>query len=644
MTSLLGPQDHPVIDFLDKAVRMYAPRNETFNESYKMFYQFDELKEEGAATIATSDVRAVGMMSIHLMSRHRHRDRLPKSIHDEAQQSKRDKAERAVKGWYRQVDFGERGYLRQGRSWHQHELASWLTFTGWAVQYTALLPGPDGEPMPIAHLLDVSSSYPFWDGPFGELSHLPYTYQTTGRRLKALAESGDYTLSEDLPDTGVFTVLDFWEERTNKLDAFQPDVLNSVFYAPSSIGNSPSAYGWTILREEKNFAPGTLDTPIVLNGFKRLPFIVIKPGDIPIAASFQSQLDLIHKITAGGILGPMLKDWKAVNELVSTFRQDIVLALRETSTIVLTSSGGQSNYEASEIGKPKTLDTDETLGHPIARQPMMAPIMVLVEYITAKLEKLTLNSEVFGALTRTLSGVALKSAQEAARAPIEPYKTGMEYLYSETGRQWLNDYERRWEKSSKGKIRVQGRDPRLGFFDEDFDRSDMPDSTFIESTVDLALPEDTMMQANIFRALGGPNAKVSLAQLREHTMQFEDLGLEAERVAAENVEQSDVYINTQVANRLFDLAEEAEQNEEQLKATVLALGAQELMLSLIPQQGQGNAPRPGLGRPEAGGEIPNAGGAEPALSPANRTVEPSEVATPAGPGSVAQARRNAGGR
>ena len=109
MASLLGMNDDPTLKLLNYGFDLYAGRNSAINSSYEAFYQKDYLKEEGAKTIATSDIRSSAGAAIHLLAKQFHRDSLPKSIYDMTEQTKRDRAERAVKGWWRQVDFGARG-------------------------------------------------------------------------------------------------------------------------------------------------------------------------------------------------------------------------------------------------------------------------------------------------------------------------------------------------------------------------------------------------------------------------------------------------------------------------------------------------------------------------------------------------------
>ena len=651
MAQLLGMNDDPTLKLLNYGFDLYAGRNASINASYEAFYQKDVLKEEGAKTIATSDIRASAGVAIHLLAKQYHRDSLPKSIYDTAEQVKRDKAERAVKGWWRQVDFGDQGYLRQGRSWQQHELAAWQVLTGWSVQYTALVPGPDGMPHPIADLLDPTATYPFWNGPYRELSDLLYMYNVSGRRLKAMAATNDFTIDEDIPDDANMIILDTWEERYNRQDPGQPDVLNSVFYSTADAmgyGGAISAHrstypritgGWKKIRDFSNFSPNSLGK---INGFTRLPFIVLRADDTPIAGSYETNLTQRFAKTAGGMVGPMVTEWKALNELMSTFWQDLQEAMIDTASVAIASPGAQDSYTEEERGRPKQIDSDTSIYRPLARQPMMTPMTVLMDYMKQRLSRLSFFDESFGGVTRSLSGVALKNAQESSRTQIEPYKRGAEFLYAETSRLWLNEYQRRFEGSERGNIRVQGRDVRLGFFDEEFTPDDMPMSTFFESELDLALPEDDMMKANIFRALN-PQAQMSLPWLRERVMKVEDMKLESEQLAADNIEQSPVRINMEVANRLFDLARAAEQEGDKQRATVYAMGAQQLMMSLMPQQGQGVPPGQGQGPPEAGGNLSNAGGGAPELSPENQTAPPGEVGAPAGAGPLEQAARNVGG-
>jgi len=631
-------RDDPALQLLSYGFDLYAGRNASINASYEAFYQKDVLKEEGAKTIATSDIRASASVAIHLLAKQFHHDALPKSIYDTTEQVKRDKAERAVKGWWRQVDFGDHGYLRQGRSWQQHELAAWQILTGWSVQYTALVPGPDGTPHPIADLLDPTATYPFWNGPYKELSDLLYMYNVSGRRLKAMAATNDFTIDEDIPDDTNVVILDTWEERYNRQDPGQPDVLNSVFY---TIGDATPRFtgGWRKIRDFSNFSPNSLGK---INGFTRLPFIVLRADDTPIAGSYETNLTRRFAKTAGGMVGPMVTEWKALNELMSTFWQDLQEAMIDTASIAISSPGAQDSYTEEERGKPKQLDSDTSIYRPLARQPMMSPITVLMDYMKQRLSRLSFFDEAFGGADRSLSGVALKNVQESSRTQIEPYKRGAEFLYAETGRLWLNEYQRRFEESDRGNIRVQGRDVRLGFFDEEFTPDDMPSSTFFESELELALPEDDMMRANIFRALN-PAAKMSLPWLRERVMKVEDMKLEEEQLAADSIEQNPMRVNMEVANRLFDLARAAEPEGDMQRATVYAIGAPQIMASLMPKQGQGIPGQPGQGPPEAGGNLSNAGGGRPELSPENMAPPLGGVAAPAGGGALEQAVRNLGG-
>jgi len=608
-----------------------------------MFFQFDRLKRQGFHSTATSDARSAAEIAIHILSAHMHIDRLPKARNDDAEQQRRDAAERAVRGWWRQVDFGKGGYLRQGRSAHERELASWLALTGWAVQATRMEVSLNGEPWPIADLLDPSSVYPLFEGPHGELSALYYLFTVSGARLKHMALSEEIAFPGDIDDDEVVSIMDYWEERYNSEDTSQNDILNTLHF---SVGNqgifAPSSGGWGLLRDTENFSPNSVGQQ---NGFAELPFNIVHPGNTPIAGSYEaSQIAQLGK-TAGGLLLPMKETWEEANKWMSMLLEEISKVITFDNTIQVASPTGLDILQADELGEPKSTFSDTKLSLPFTRSVETASAMEFVyQQYRRMMQKLTVLDESIGLTESPLSGVALKLKQEASRVNLQPYGIGMEHMYAATGKTFLDEFKRRFQRASKREVRLQGRDIQFGYSDEVFSVSQVPDSTFMESKLQLALPEDDMMKANIFRTLGGPNARLSLTELRENVMTIQDLGLEEERLARDNVEQSTVWINNFIAERLFDEAEAAEQDGNSRRATVFALGAQALMMSLIPEQGQGIPERPGQGSPTAGGTLANNGGGLPELSPANRPSEPGQVAAPAGAGAGAQAQRNLRGR
>jgi hypothetical protein len=121
------------------------------------------------------------------------------------------------------------------------------------------------------------------------------------------------------------------------------------------------------------------------------------------------------------------------------------------------------------------------------------------------------------------------------------------------------------------------------------------------------------------------------------------LGYEAEQLASDNIEQNPINISRATAMKFFEMSEADEQRGDVNSAKINAFVGTQILESITPQQGQGNAARPGQGPSAAGGNLSNAGGANPALSPGNMTTEPPGVAAPAGGGAMEQAIRNAGG-
>ena len=647
MANLLDRRDHPALRRLDDATRLFSGRNAAIVESYKGYYQFDKLKtpafgDRKPKTVATSELRVAADTAIHLLSRNAHVDMFPK-VSDTSEQARRDKAERFFRGMWMQTDDR---YLLQGRAWHQREQAAWFILTGWVVQYTALLPGLDGTPKPFADLLDVSAVYPWWEGPDGGLSSLAYIVSMSGARFKAQLAVNGITVDEKIEDDTAIVQLDFWEERANKLNRQQPDILNSVFYSIRDQGLSPAMAtgGWRLIQDGNNLAPGT-SVVGKRDGYTKLPFIILRPDRIPIVGAYlPSQADADAQ-TAGGMIQPMLDEWHAKNELISTMWEDVVQALRASTTYVHQNPGAEPLTQA-DLGTVKTtMDSSERLDAPLSRNPMVGPLEVMIQRMTDDLTSLSFPRETRGEMTRLLSGVALDNVLEAQRIHVEPYKTGGEFLYRETNRRWADDYKRRWGASGKGKVE----------FDEEHTPAGFPERhDTIRTDLRLAQHRDLMMQANIVRALN-PEMVVSADWLRENVLRMQDLFQEARDAAGSRVEQSAVFGNVEVMTEFVEQAltmkrqadetsDEDEKSRLLIGAEVRAMAVRQMKDQLLPQQGQGIPERPGQGPPEAGGNLTNSGGARPALSPENQTVVPGEVAAPAGPGLVAQAERNLRGQ
>ena len=147
------------------------------------------------------------------------------------------------------------------------------------------------------------------------------------------------------------------------------------------------------------------------------------------------------------------------------------------------------------------------------------------------------------------------------------------------------------------------------------------------------------MKANIARALN-PDIRMSPDYIRERILKVQDVQLEARKAAEGRIEQSDFYVNTQVLRRLREEANLAQSKGDNLEAQMLAFAATQLMQSLAPQQGQPAQERQGQGFPEAGGNVTNAGGGRPAMSPDNLPRQLGLPEAPAGAGPLQQAGRN----
>lgn len=625
---------------------LFRGRNQAIEDAYSMYFQHDKWKREGDETLAVSDARAAADLAIHILSRNPHLDRLPRTVESPVVQTSKDKGERFLKGLWREVDFGQSGYARRGRSAHQRELSSWSIITGWVVQFTALIPDAKGFPLPIADLLDPSGVYPWWDGPRGELSGLAHEYTMSFGRLKRMAEAAQVTLDEtDIEDDQIITVLDYWESRTNRLNRDQPDILNSWFWR---MGEGAHASEWFKARDFFNHAPGSTDTVLKSNGFTELPYIIYRPNAVPVSGAYLKDFSEVLRKTTGGLVGPMKTEWEALNKWLMFAMQDVKEALKANMTVAHTSPGGQDLIERSEVGGIIPLDPDSRLTSPLARNPIVAATNVIVEQIQRRIEHMGFPETLFGATSRGLTGVAIDRLNEGARSRVEPHKTHAEFLYSDTGRVWITEYLRRWHgKSRFGKVKLQGFDGRAalasGLFEEEFTPGDVPETNYVKSDIKLALPEDEMMKANIASRLN-PDIRMSQQHVLENVLDVEDIFMEMERAGEDRVLNSEVWTNVQMFNKLIDEAERylaKGDAKSQFTGQAFQHFARQIAQSITPQQGRGIEQRPRQGEPGVGGLQGGSVSGNAALSPSNAPNRPADVEAPAGGGLEAQARRNA---
>ena len=625
---------------------LFGGRNTAIEDAYKMYFQHDKFKREGDETMAVSDARAAADLAIHILSRHPHLDRLPRTVETPAVQASKDKGERFLKGLWREVDFGQGGYARRGRSIHQRELSAWSIITGWVVQYTALVPDAQGYPKPIANLLDPSGVYPWWDGPSGELSGLAHERIMSYSQLRTMADISGVPLDEvDVEDDVLVTVLDYWESRYNRRKPDQPDILNSVFW---HVGAWPQASEWFRMRDFFNHAPGSSDTLLKRNGFTELPYIIYRPDAVPVSGAYLKDFDEVMRKTTGGLIGPMKTELEALNKWLMFAMQDVKEALKANMTVVHTSPGGQDLIERSEVGGIIPLDPDSRLTNPLARNPIVAATNIIVEEIQRRVERMGFPETLFGVASRGLAGVAIDRLNEGARSRVEPHKTHAEFLYSDTGRIWITEYLRRWEDKPKfGKVKLQGFDGRAalasGLFEEDFTPNDVPETSYVKSAIKLALPEDEMMKANIASRLN-PDIRMSQQHILENVLDVEDIFLEMERAGEDRVLVSEVWTNVQMFNRLINESERLLATgdlKDQFTAQAFQHFARQIAQSITPQQGRGIEQRPRQGEPGVGGVQGGTVSGNPALSPVNAPNRPAGVEAPAGGGLEAQARRNA---
>src|SRR3990167_3514441 len=98
-----------------------------------------------------------------------------------------------------------------------------------------------------------------------------------------------------------------------------------------------------------------------------------------------------------------------------------------------------------------------------------------------------------GMLDMEISGVTLERATSQARAILEPYLTGVQNAISDT----MGSLMAQLKKSrGGGKISIATRQaqlgPEMGYLVEDFGKEDIPDTSYLEVTLPMNLPDNRM--------------------------------------------------------------------------------------------------------------------------------------------------------
>lgn len=634
--------NNAIIKRFERVRKRYQARTEAIQGLYRLYEQIDERREEGFASIATSDARVAMDLAVHILSRHPHIDRIPQTVQDRAQLFYQSKAERFLSGLWRTIDQRE---LLRGQAWHQRRLASWILMTGWYGMFVAIGPDSRGQPKAFADFLDPNMVYPTWDGPDGSLGTVDVLYPMSLMGLQTLAAQQEWGVSGlDGDEEQVVWLLNHWESRYNPQDPEQPDILQAVYHSvniasPHDV-DRPTHLEEPVAWDEIQPLVNRVTERSAGGGFLEIPILVGPVPGVELSMAYYTDAMDVLKRRGHGLLSAMKAEKEMIDQFLTKLLQDEQLGTRFRSQIQVASPAGNETLKSDEIGGIHATMSDVEIKQPLVYDVQLGAKQLILQALEARLQRAGFSWSMFGMVDTNLSGVAIERLNEWARSRVGPFQILMERLYEQVGYVWLRDYRRRWQGRRRfGTLRLQGTDLRSGLFDEEFRPDEIPEVRYVKSTVALALAEDDMMKANIARALN-PDLRMSPDYIRENVLKVQDPQLEARRAAEGRIEQSPFWINVQMLNRLRDEANAALAAGDTLGAQLLGAAASQLMQSLSPSQGRGIPEEQGQGFPEAGGNLTNAAGAIPALAPGNQTQGTAIPEAPAAPTAQAQARRN----
>ena len=642
MTTSTADTD-PTIKRFERIKDRYRARNDAVRRWYQMYFVEDRYAEPGVDTLATPDSRNAADLGIYILSRNPHIDRVPFNVHPGDERVRMNMAERFLSAMWRTVDLQN---LMRGTPWHQRRLAGSEVMTGWFAQFTALVPGRDGFPKAVADIWDPTTVYPEWGGPDGHLRSVDHEFYYYLDSLREMADANGWSVPASLDGDGdsIVTVVDHWEAKYNRKDPSKPDILNSVYVSAESqnatafIAPLPmSKMGWVQMQPPTNRRTDTKQ-----GGFHEIPILVGPIGGVEMASSYTQNTGALLAKLGQGLLAPLEGVQDSINRQISTVLQELSAARIAQATPVITSESGDETLEPDDMGKTDSRMTNTSISYPHAFVPQTGTAQVVIGILNDLFQRASFSWTSLGQTSFTLSGVAIERLNESARSHLEPYHFMMRHVYQLTCEIWLRDYKFRFGNNRKfGRVRLQGMLGRegldSGFFDEEFTPDQIPESRYIHTEIPWGLVEDDMMKANIARAL---TDILSPTWIRENILKVPDVQLEARRVAQDKVESAPFWVNVQLADQMKDAIKEAATKGDMDRAQLLGVALTSLLQSLQPAQGRGIPERPGQGPPEAGGNLTNARGARPELSPANQTPALAIPEASGMPGAQGQAERN----
>lgn len=449
--------------------------------------------------VLTNDIPVQHAFSIAILGGKSPIFRLPITLQKQEQRDKMNRSERFVTGVWREADKNHRS------GGHNSLLYDTLFFAalGAVCLFPLLVRRGRNQPQFYIYVYDPINCYP----DYGEQGLLRFVrnYTTTPQDAHALAVAQGWDAEKiDLKGEGV-EITNLWERE---------DTDEGV-----KIWNTVVAGGAPV-------KPRTLHEQ-----FDRIPIIMAPMNGIPMQpymSPFTEKQDALGNRAGSADWGRPV--FHMNREIVPAFDRNAtymaeISRLQALPKYTYMTEGGMQTMTPDEFAKIQVLNLQP--GEQFARVDVPTSPREresILQTLQEKIQQGSLSRMAMGMLDQEVSGITLERATSQARAILEPYLTGVQNALSDT----MGSLMAQLKKSKGGgKISIATRQaqlgPEMGYLVEDFGKEDIPDTSYLEVTLPMNLPDNRMFKLTMARtAKPGNDPLLPDRIIREDFLEVQD--------------------------------------------------------------------------------------------------------------------------
>jgi len=564
-----------------KAKDFWAPRTRKIKEWYRFARLVDELKEDSTGdveTMVSPTPRGFRMLSLHLLSSGKVRDRIPITTQEMADRDKGADCERAIHSIWREKDAEQ---IQAGEMLWRRQFYDFAFMTGWySVFHGVFKEGKD--PYFRADILNPANVFQTWVA--RKLVGCYHIYSLKEDEILLLAKAKGWKLkAKGTQFRGRKTIYTCWERDGD-------DIIYGVYIDDEPVVN-----------------------PSIQKEFKSIPILTGPVGGFADRGTIKGEKEWIARV--GESPFEPERESKLARDRMRSYLQQITKDIAQGTKYDITNTG-EGAISPEDVGKIVHLKVGESMGQVSPDTSALPQLNYLFSQDTSEEGIVTIPPVAYGSTQGLeLSGYAYNQMMTAAYSALGELHSVGDQARAMIDKNWLDDFKSKWPKSYKMKISGKEVGEHAGFFNKEFGPEDIPDFTYVDVEAPLAMPSDFLQRLTAARTAIPEGPLMDFVTAADELLKFDDPELVKRRIAEDEMSGS-IYMRQ--ARLVFQLrkraGEEKEQGNEEFANTLLYM-ADRLIEQIGIQQGAPTPPKTGL-RPEV--SPPEMGGVSPQEERARR--------------------------